>query len=148
MSDVTITDITCRGSGLPIFGLELTNTGYLDACENSANNAALGDSDQDEGRNENDISETSSSVPQNAIAQHIKLGGSLLHDGSISTKKIVTDGDRDYLQQKYYFEGNRDPLLYQQKRALTASHLLMMHQKHLSSVRGDSRLRQQISALR
>ena len=67
---------------------------YLDVCENSVNDAALGDSDQNDGTNENDISGTSSSLPQNAIAEHIKFGGSLLPDGSVSTKKISMDGDR------------------------------------------------------
>ncbi|XP_054802513.1 serine/threonine-protein kinase BLUS1-like isoform X2 [Prosopis cineraria] len=82
----------------------------------NVNSAALGDSDRHDGRNENGISGTSNSLPQNAIAEHVKLSASLLLDGSFSAKKIITLGERDYLQQKCYHEGNSGPLLYKQKR--------------------------------
>ncbi|XP_019442560.1 PREDICTED: serine/threonine-protein kinase BLUS1-like isoform X1 [Lupinus angustifolius] len=84
--------------------------GCFDICEDDVNNTSP--------RDNNESSGPSSSLPQNAINQNKKFSsGSLLPDNFLSPKKVVTDGDRDYLQTKYYSERNHSgPLLLRQKR--------------------------------
>ncbi|KAI9078106.1 hypothetical protein K1719_040031 [Acacia pycnantha] len=104
-------DLEISLASFPIKPLEALK-GCFDIGEDDANNANQRDLDQDYGRNENGSSGLSS-VPQNALTEHKKyLSGSLVPD-----KKVVTDGDRDYLQAKYNSDRNHSgPLLYRQKR--------------------------------
>lgn len=68
--------------------------GCFDVCEDGVNNSTSRDLDQDDTRNENDISGPTSLLPQNAIVEHKKLSGSLVPDNSFFAKKFITDGDR------------------------------------------------------
>nr|KYP47713.1 Serine/threonine-protein kinase fray2 [Cajanus cajan] len=92
--------------------------GCFDMCEDDVNNSSPRDLDHDYGRINNENSGPSTSLQQNAIAQQKKfLSGSLLPDNFLFPKKVVTDGDRDYLQTKYSSERNHSgPLQYRQKR--------------------------------
>ncbi|KAJ1416513.1 Protein kinase domain [Sesbania bispinosa] len=92
--------------------------GCFDVCEDDVNNTSPRDLDHDYGRIDNESSGPSSSLPQNAISPHKKfLSGSLQPDSFVFPKKVVTDGDRDYLQTKYSSERSHSgPLLYRQKR--------------------------------
>lgn len=92
--------------------------GCFDVCEDDVNNTSPRDLDHDYGRIDNESSGPSSSLPQNAISPHKKfLSGSLQPDSFVFPKKVVTDGDRDYLQTKHSSERSHSgPLLYRQKR--------------------------------
>ncbi|KAJ8750175.1 hypothetical protein K2173_014090 [Erythroxylum novogranatense] len=59
-----------------------------------------------------------SSLPRQATTEHKKfLSGPLVPDNAISSRKIVVDENRDYLQQKSQSDRNYSgPLLYRQKR--------------------------------
>ncbi|KAK4282408.1 hypothetical protein QN277_013790 [Acacia crassicarpa] len=106
-----IQDLESSLASFPIKPLEALK-GCFDIGEDDVNNGSQRDLDQDYGRNENGSSGLSS-VPQSALTEHKKyLSGSLVPD-----KKVVTDGDRDYLQAKYNSDRNHSgPLLYRQKR--------------------------------
>ncbi|XP_047175440.1 serine/threonine-protein kinase BLUS1 [Vigna umbellata] len=89
--------------------------GCFDMCEDDVNNNSPRDLDHDYG---NESSGPSSSLQQNTNNQQKKFpSGSLLPDNFLFPKKVVTDGDRDYLQTKYASERNHSgPLQYRQKR--------------------------------
>ncbi|XP_057447450.1 serine/threonine-protein kinase BLUS1 [Lotus japonicus] len=91
--------------------------GCFDVGEDDVNNTSPRDLDHDYGKIDNESSGPSSSPQQNAITQNKKFSsGPLQHDNFLH-KKVVTDGDRDYLQTKYSSERNHSgPLLYRQKR--------------------------------
>ncbi|KAI4348164.1 hypothetical protein L6164_008920 [Bauhinia variegata] len=110
-------DLESSLASFPIKPLQALK-GCFDVCEDDVNNTSPRDLDQDFGRDENGSSGPSSSLPQIVITEHKKFwSGSLLPDNFPSSKKVVTDGDRDYLQTKYYSERNHSgPLLHRQKR--------------------------------
>ncbi|KAG4395663.1 hypothetical protein GLYMA_19G007300v4 [Glycine max] len=91
--------------------------GCFDMCEDDVNNSSPRNLDHD-GRIDNESSGTSTSLQQNATSHQKKFpSGSLLPDNFLFPKKIVTDGDRDYLQTKYSSDRNHSgPLQYRQKR--------------------------------
>ncbi|XP_019428412.1 PREDICTED: serine/threonine-protein kinase BLUS1-like [Lupinus angustifolius] len=102
-------DLESSLASFPIKPLQALK-GCFDTCEDDVNNTSP--------RDDNEISGLSSSLPQNVINQNKKfLSGSLLPDNFLSPKKVVTDGDRDYLQTKYSSQRNHSgPLLLRQKR--------------------------------
>ncbi|XP_061363197.1 serine/threonine-protein kinase BLUS1 [Gastrolobium bilobum] len=110
-------DLESSLASFPIKPLEALKDCF-DICEDDVNDASPRDMDHDYGRIDNESSGPSSSLPQNATNQQKKfLSGSLLPDNFLSPKKVVTDGDRDFLQTKYSSERNHSgPLLYRQKR--------------------------------
>ncbi|KAK7381403.1 hypothetical protein VNO78_34066 [Psophocarpus tetragonolobus] len=92
--------------------------GCFDMCEDDVNNNSPRDLYHEYGRLDNESSGPSTSLQQNVINQQKKfLSGSLLPDNFLFPKKVITDGDRDYLQTKYSSERNHSgPLQYRQKR--------------------------------
>ncbi|XP_028771226.1 serine/threonine-protein kinase BLUS1 isoform X2 [Neltuma alba] len=109
-------DLESSFASFPTRPLEALKSCF-DICEDDANNTSTRDLDHDYGRNENGSSGLCS-VPQNAMTEHKKYSsGSLVPDNFLSPKKVVTDGDRDYLQTRYNADRNHSgPLLYRQKR--------------------------------
>ncbi|KAI4350689.1 hypothetical protein L6164_005119 [Bauhinia variegata] len=109
-------DLESSLASFPIKPLQALK-GCFDVCEDDINNTSPRDLDQDYGRDENESSGPSSSLSQNATEHKKFLSGSLLPDNFLSPKKFVTDGDRDYLQTRYYSERNHSgPLPYRQRR--------------------------------
>ncbi|CAL0298954.1 unnamed protein product [Lupinus luteus] len=102
-------DLESSLASFPIKPLQALK-GCFDTCEDDVNNTSP--------RDDNESSGPSSSLPQNVINQNKKfLSGSLLPDNFLSPKKVVTDGDRDYLQTKYSSQRNHSgPLLLRHKR--------------------------------
>ncbi|KAK7316449.1 hypothetical protein VNO77_35489 [Canavalia gladiata] len=109
-------DLESSLASFPIKPLQALK-GCFDMCEDDTNNSPR-DSDHDYGRIDDECSGPSTSLLQNAITQQKKFSsGSLLPDNFLLPKKVVPDGDRDYLQTKYSSERNHSgPLQYRQKR--------------------------------
>ncbi|XP_038891117.1 serine/threonine-protein kinase BLUS1 isoform X3 [Benincasa hispida] len=74
--------------------------------------------DRENGRTEGESSGQSGSLPRHYMSENKRsFSGSLISDNAVSPKKIIVDGDRDYLQSKLPSERNHSgPLLYRQKR--------------------------------
>ncbi|XP_022939013.1 serine/threonine-protein kinase BLUS1-like isoform X2 [Cucurbita moschata] len=74
--------------------------------------------DKENGRTEGESSGQSGSLPRHYMSENKRsFSGSLISDNAVSPKKIIVDGDRDYLQSKLPSERNYSgPLLYRQKR--------------------------------
>ncbi|XP_022133673.1 serine/threonine-protein kinase BLUS1 isoform X3 [Momordica charantia] len=74
--------------------------------------------DRENGRTEGESSGQSGSLPRHYMAENKRsFSGSLISDNAVSPKKIIVDGDRDYLQSKLPAERSYSgPLLYRQKR--------------------------------
>ncbi|XP_027359541.1 serine/threonine-protein kinase BLUS1 isoform X4 [Abrus precatorius] len=112
-----IQDLEGSLASFPIKPLQALK-GCFDMCEDDINNSSPRESDHDYGRIDNECSGPSTSLSQNATTQQKKFSsGSLLPDNFLLPKKVVTDGDRYYLQSKYSSERNHSgPLQYRQKR--------------------------------
>ncbi|XP_022990041.1 serine/threonine-protein kinase BLUS1-like isoform X2 [Cucurbita maxima] len=74
--------------------------------------------DRENGRTEGESSGQSGPLPRHYMSENKRsYSGSLISDNAVSPKKIVVDGDRDYVQSKFPSERNfSGPLLYRQKR--------------------------------
>ncbi|XP_023534078.1 serine/threonine-protein kinase OSR1-like isoform X2 [Cucurbita pepo subsp. pepo] len=74
--------------------------------------------DRENGRIEGESSGQSGPLPRHYMSENKRsYSGSLISDNAVSPKKIVVDGDRDYVQSKFPSERNfSGPLLYRQKR--------------------------------
>ncbi|XP_022958687.1 serine/threonine-protein kinase BLUS1-like isoform X2 [Cucurbita moschata] len=73
---------------------------------------------RENGRIEGESSGQSGPLPRHYMSENKRsYSGSLISDNAGSPKKIVVDGDRDYVQSKFPSERNfSGPLLYRQKR--------------------------------
>ncbi|KAG6716017.1 hypothetical protein I3843_04G024800 [Carya illinoinensis] len=92
--------------------------GCFDVCEDDEIVSSPVAVDQRNGRREGESSEQSFLLPRHVIAEHKKfLSGSLLQENSLSPKRFLGDGDRDYLQPKFQADRNYSgSLLYRQKK--------------------------------
>ncbi|KAG2710395.1 hypothetical protein I3843_04G024800 [Carya illinoinensis] len=98
--------------------LHLIMRGCFDVCEDDEIVSSPVAVDQRNGRREGESSEQSFLLPRHVIAEHKKfLSGSLLQENSLSPKRFLGDGDRDYLQPKFQADRNYSgSLLYRQKK--------------------------------
>jgi serine/threonine-protein kinase OSR1/STK39 len=112
-------DIHDLGSSLPfpIKPLQALK-GCFDVCEDDEISNSPRAVDQENGRNEGESSGLGSILPRHAIPEHkYFLSGSLLAENAVSPKRVVADGDRDYLQSKLPAERSYSgSLLYRQKK--------------------------------
>ncbi|CAN4082444.1 unnamed protein product [Withania somnifera] len=76
--------------------------------------------DQDSGKDDGENLRQSSSLPRSVIPGHKKFfSGSLLQDNALSSKKVVTDGEREYQHPRYQSERNYSgSLQYRHKKDL------------------------------
>ncbi|XP_050103878.1 serine/threonine-protein kinase BLUS1-like isoform X7 [Malus sylvestris] len=92
--------------------------GCFDVCEDDVSASSPRNIAQENGRSEGETSRQCSSSPRHVNPEPKKfLSGSLLPDNVLSPKKVIGNGERDYLQSKHQPERSYSgPLLYRHKR--------------------------------